>query len=739
MWGKRIFCFGLVLASVLNAVAEFKGSSGLQQVPFMYGAQYYRAPTPEKEHWESDLKDLKSRGFTTVKYWVQWRWSERREGEYYWEDLDELMALADRLGLKVVLNLILDVMPEWVERDYPDSLMVDAHGSVLHGKNILCRQLGGYPGPCYAHKLMTEKRQRFARAAYAHFKNAPALIAWDVWNEPERDASTRSATGENGPALCFCQSCQAGFRDFCRGKYASIGRLNRIWGRCYTSFDAVEVPRQCGTVRDFVDWREYEMKQLQDDAKWRLELLRETDPRHVAHVHIVPDVGGFNPLTAVDDFETARLCDIYGASMIGDPYNCAQMISCSQGRLCYNAEWHINWGRADMYPRVIARDYFLCEQLSQLGWGVKGYLYWQYRTETLGTESPAWGMLRIDGAERPTLTHATEFWKAFAPYADRFLKTVGAKAQVAIWKSYRNEFYQVCRYGKIDLLQDSLRHYVETLYKLNVDVMTCDTQMIEEDALKDVKLVILPQAMYLERRDAEAFKRLAAEGKVILSEANLGAYDGDRNRFSARIPGFGLSEAWGIREDEMTAAFHLPAVEDAHAVTSRGADDVSKAMVASGVIGSDYFPLVTPDGVKGYGAKDFLKISVDADTEVLASFLGAPVIVRKGNVFYAGTQFGLAAKEKGGALFEAVLGKALAAAGIARSDLPKGLRRDVRLAPDGTPEFVIYVNRSGKDCDIEVGESGKWTTLFGNEPGVLKDGTARMYVRCLKCGGKELK
>ena len=78
------------------AVAGMALTGLANELPYIYGAQYYRAPTPAREHWAGDLAAIKAKGFNTVKYWVQWRWSERVEGEYVWDDLDELMVLAER-------------------------------------------------------------------------------------------------------------------------------------------------------------------------------------------------------------------------------------------------------------------------------------------------------------------------------------------------------------------------------------------------------------------------------------------------------------------------------------------------------------------------------------------------------------------------------------------------------------------------------------------------------------------
>lgn len=119
----------------------------MAELPFLYGAQYYRAPTPARENWDGDLANMRRKGFNAVKFWVQWRWSERRDGEYFWDDLDELMRLAARHGLHVILNLILDVMPEWVERDHPDAMMVDADGRRVGATAPCFRNLAAIPAP----------------------------------------------------------------------------------------------------------------------------------------------------------------------------------------------------------------------------------------------------------------------------------------------------------------------------------------------------------------------------------------------------------------------------------------------------------------------------------------------------------------------------------------------------------------------------------------------------------------
>jgi len=716
-----------LLLNFLVVAATMPVAAG--ELPYIYGAQYYRAPTPARENWDGDLANIRQKGFNTVKFWVQWRWSERREGEYHWDDLDELMRLAEKHGLKVVLNLILDVMPEWVERDYPDSLMVDIDGKPVRATAPSWRQLGGYPGPCYSHRELTKKRQRFTRAAYSHFKDAPALFAWDVWNEPERIAAHR--TNDLVPALCFCDSCRRDFRLWLARRYGTIERLNDVWGRCYTSFDAVEAPVDVRCISDFIDWRAFQRDVLHRDAAWRLDMLREIDPARHPHLHVVTAINGFSPAVAVDDFTIARSCEIFGSTMVNSPYACVAGLSAAQGRYYYNAEWHLNFGSIGSFQRVIGRDLFMYDQLSQIGWGIKGCLFWQFRSEVLGTEAPAWGLVRPDGSDRPVVRHAEEFIKAFQPYAADYLRCRRPAARVLVWRSADNETFHYCRYNGVKRYHDGIGAWCDALYALNVPFALCDTEMLESGVGDAADVLVLPQAMYLRRRDVDAFRAFAKTGKTILSEVNVGAYDADSGRFSPTVPGFGLAGEWDVREAEATSVFHLPTKTPATAAVD-GTDDVSKALRNSGATGDNYFSFDAADGAKGLGAWDFAQLE-SKHGEVTARFGGVPMAVRTRTasgctVFYFGTQLGSAAAEKKDDSFlRHALATVLKSAGISADDAD-GLHIDTLEDENGAARFTVLVNRGEREVPVRL-PSGEWKELFGGEVKTLRPKTAVLFVK----------
>ncbi len=635
--------------------------------PFVYGAQYYRAPTPEPEYWDRDFVHMKQLGFNTVKFWVQWRWSERTPGRYFWDDLDQLMQLAERYELKVILNLICDVMPVWAERRFPDCRMVDRRGIPVNTEATVCRQLGGYPGPCYNHPGMLEARKDFFRAALEHFNSCSALLAWDVWNEPEHHLNRRGTDSDDN-LLCYCPHCLNRFREAMAKKYDSINQLNQRWGRCYNSFEEVEASRSPGTVADFIDWREFQLDTLTGEAKWRLNMVREIAPGKFPHLHVVPHtIHCFNAVNCVDDFALAEHCDVFGFSMTSNPAFAISASSSAGNRPLYNAEWHINFGSTALHPRVIDRKTFLREAIPQLAWGVRGYLYWQFRPEALGFEAPAWGLIRGNGSEKPVTSHAAEFIRQLTPYLPELMRSHRRKAPVAILKSRRNElFFHTFPQNRGNRLYRSIRGWENVLLKSGVAFRFISSEQLEQNDLAAIKVLILPAAYYMSQKEADAADRFLRNGGTLIAEGSVAGYCHDTGRHSIDLPGCGLAERWGIHEIESVSTFHMECCSPENSADTGATGDTEKALCGVGSAGGEYLPLDTPWG-RGYGALNCSFLTAD-HAELLASVGGAECVLKKnigrGTLIYAGTYLGIAAAEQSDSFPTALLRQQFTACGI---------------------------------------------------------------------------
>jgi beta-galactosidase len=529
-------------------------SSGSKNFPFIFGAQYYRAPTPEVDCWGPDLIKMNQLGFTDVKFWVQWRWSHRLNDKTNFEDLDQLMNLAYSNKLRVTLNVIFDVSPNWLFEKYPDAMQVMKNGQIVRPYVVGHRQIGGHPGPCYNHPGALEERKIFMKILVSHFKGHPALAMWDVWNEPELSYPQRTPDLEK--IVCYCPHCAQKFIQWLKEKYSSVEQLNQVWGRCYENWEQVEVPRSADTFTDFIDWREFNNDTMTNEALWRLEVVKELDPETIHYLHVVPNtLQPFNPVTTcTDDFEIAKLCDVFASTGLtfknNGPIYIPQLLSAGHGKICYNAEAHINGGSTNQHQQVIELPDLLKDFLPQIGLGVKGYMFWQFRPEILGLESPAWGVTNLDGSERE-VTKAVKFmWSKISPMTKKLMQCFPRSAEIGIWKSRKNEIFHFCINKDFNSLASGINAFAEAFYWNSYNYRFVNSDMLVQDNLEGIRLLILPSCYYMTELETQKLDQWIQNGGILLTEAHLAAYNGTSGRHNRIVPGNGLAGKWKIHEIE---------------------------------------------------------------------------------------------------------------------------------------------------------------------------------------------
>ena len=695
--------------------------------PFLFGAQYYRAPTPEPDCWEYDLQRMAELGCNAIKYWVQWRWSHRAEGRFVFDDLERLMDLAHAHGLGVTLNVILDVAPHWLYERYPDAKQVMNNGRVVEPYTAAHRQIGGHPGPCYLHPGALEARREFMTATVTNFRRHPALAMWDVWNEPELSFPQRAPNVQT--LVCYCPHCREGFLAWLRNKYESLDRLNAVWGRCYEDWAQVELPRNPHTITDFVDWREFHIDTMTGEAAWRLDLLQTLDPDRVRYLHIVPNtMAPFNAVTcAADDFALAEPCQVFAATMNsglpdGSPVFATQVISAARGKQVYNVESHINGGCTSLHQRILSRHDVMMDLLPQIGLGVRGFLFWQYRPEVLGYEAPGWGLVALDGSDRPVTRAVRDFWSRLAPHTGALLVCPPSDAKVGIWKSRKNEVFHFAIHGTFQPLIEAVEGYMHALYWQSVPYRLISGTMLAQDELDGLEVLIMPSPYYVTEEEAAALRAWVAAGGVLLSEAHLAGYNGTTGRHSRILPGCGLAEEWGVREIDSTSSHHLRLAQGG-ALDEAMTADVRKTLADSGVTGGQYFPFQLTDGTVIWGASRYAVLETGGWTlEAKSSMLGAknlsPLIVSRevgdGAIFYCGTNVGQGADVDAAGLV-ALLRRVLARAGVEPTLGITGGEGDVHvdvLVEDGEPRFLVFVNREESAQQVVLDFRGEVRGLF---------------------------
>ena len=683
---------------------------------FIFGVQYYRAPTPSCDDWESDLANIKAAGFSDVKFWVQWRWTHRAEDSFYFDDIDELMDLAYKNGLRVTLNVIFDVAPGWILKKYPESKILLANGRTVEPHAEGHRQIGGFPGTCYSHKKALEARKQFLKKTVERYKDHPALYMWDVWNEPEQCGTYRYAKADE--LSCFCDNCREDFIVWLKTKYKTIEKLNEVWGRCYDDFGDIELPTERFTFADFMDFREFNLDKMTAEGLWRLRLTKSIDSEHPVYLHVVPNTSSiFNALTGVDDFALAKECDVFASTNFAKPIWSVLTTSAGYGKTCYNVECHIGSGNTKMHQKQITLNDMVKDLVPQMGMGIKGFMFWQYRPEVLGHEAPAWGVTKPDGSMGSVGIAAEEFISRLRPYTDEIMKADAPKWEIAVWKGRKNEILSFCINNELQSFAKSIEAYVNAVYYGNYNCRIVDDKTVES-GLDGIKLLIMPCCYEADERLIGAVDSFVKRGGTLLCEAHLGGYNADNGRHSYTMPGCGADELWGIHEVYTTSSYHLKSIVNGETADTSGfVDDVKKAIDAYGLNGGKNFAIKTNIGITLTGAERFACLDGDG-AEVIGTFNGEPCIVKKeygkGTIYYCGTNLGEGA-ENGSEAFSEFVSYIAKSAGAEKNPYSAGYG----VHTDRITDNIIAVNNAAEtDAVIEL--DGKFTSLFGSAP---KDGT----------------
>jgi beta-galactosidase len=530
-----------------------------------------------------------------------------------------------------------------------------------------------------------------------------------VWNEPELSFPQRSPTIDS--LVCYCIHCVEKFRSWLRDRYKDLESLNSVWGRCYETWDEVEAARSPETIVDFVDWRMFQVDVITEEAAWRYDLVRRADPDHVAYLHVVPNTGAiFNTIgCATDDHALARTTgDIFAASTNGSPEWLVPFVSAGRNSVLWNVESHVNGGTTALHQAPRQLSDLLVDWIPQIGAGVTGFMFWQFRPESLGFESPAWGVIRSDGADRPVTTATARFRELLGGHADALTRCRPSVATVGIWHSLENEVFSWSIHGSQEHFVRGQEGWLNAAMSSNLPIRfvpSCDD-------LDGIRLLIMPSPYLLSANEAEALGYWVEAGGVLISEAHLGAYDRDRGRHSSTVPGHGLAARFGIREAESMASWHLAGSETS--TLDGGNGDVNKAF-ASGVVGSVNVPVTLSTGGTATGRLRYAEIEAPLGT-VLGTSHGVPLIVErkvgKGTVIYIGTDLGASGKISASGL-QTLLTLACREASIEMPSQLDGARIGV-LESDGKTRYVTLVNESGGPLVV----GSHWQPLRGVFTGV---------------------
>jgi beta-galactosidase GanA len=524
------------------------------------GAQYYRPPNPPRSDWDRDLGRMRAAGMTTVKYWACWSWMGASPDAVDFADLDELMDLAGRHGLGVVVNTILENAPYRLEQRWPEARYLDHEDRPVALTAAMNTPGGGWPGLCFDHPGVWEAAAGFLRAVVARYRGHPALLAWDVWNEPHLEPASYFPER----LYCYCPASLRRFRSWLRDRYPSLAALNTAWARRFTDWDQVAPPRVFEAVPDMLDWRGFWFDNLTGWLARRAEVVRAAGAGHPVMSHVA--LSGFTGQLAthtLDEYALTGPVDIFGTSsfptwlMADDHVEHLFNLDTARGaagpKPFWQAELQGGRGRRDGrrstgHPDPDVIKLWIWNSLAA---GASGVMFWQWRPELLGPESPGYGLCTPAGELSPRVSAVAEL----APIATHpaLVDRVTEPPDTALLLSRRTALHAFATDRTMDLYRDA----VLGAYRLLIDADVAPAVLHEDQVIRDgvpsgITQVYWPMPAVGDAALHAALTAFVEAGGHLVAEAAPGEYTPSGSRRTA-VPGGDLAELFGVRQIDADA------------------------------------------------------------------------------------------------------------------------------------------------------------------------------------------
>lgn len=604
------------------------------------------AANEDVQSWVKDLKQIKALGFNTVRTWVSWADAEPTEGKYDFTHLRKLMELANQVGLKVIIQVYVDAAPDWVGQKFGPDALIEAQ----NGQKLIPQAAPGY-----------SIDNSGVRLAIANFYSAAARVAiqypnfygWDIWSEPSlvnwivRPWVAHAQYG-------FNPYTQDRFRQWLKLRYQTLDKLNSAWGRHFTSWSEVSAPRFSTILSytDFIDWKLFLYDKAAEDMQLKYDAIRSVDSSHVITAHASPPSILSTPMSGIDtfeDFRQARVLDYYGLSMY--PYH--------NNRIGNWTSWMLELQPDFSYAANRQHGGFYVGELqagqgtvglkigdhigpsderewiwTAIAEGAKAINVYAYYPMSTGYESGGYGLINLDGTLTRRAREAGLIASTVTKHAHLFADSVPVRAQVALL--YNPLSQMIGGYNNVGtdvsmLPSKSLIGYYRYFIQQNIPVTFVDRAELTAKDLAAYKLVIVPDSLVLTQQAASELAAYVRAGGHLVGEARM-AWNNQKGEASARIPGLGLSDVFGVEEAKVEKHEHVP-----FKITS-GAGPIAHGIDGQTVQGAFFAeslqPLPTATG----------------RVQVLAQFEdGTPAMTvatyGKGKALYIGSFLGLARQE----------------------------------------------------------------------------------------------
>jgi len=626
---------------------------------FVYGGDY------NPDQWldcpdilKKDVELMKEAGINCATLGIfAWSAYERREGEYTFDWLQEIMDNLYANGIYTILATPSGARPAWLDARYPDAMRCDANGVRNHH--------GTRHNHCMSSLNYRRKVREINSRLGERFAHHPGLLMWHISNE---------YGGE-----CYCPSCCRRFREFLAEKYDhDIEKLNHawwtgFWSHRFNSFDEVDPPYANGescVLGQNLDWKRFTTYITNEFMRAEIDTVKAFNPAIPVTTNFMEFDFGLDYHVMARELDTISW-DCYPRmhndweppedTFLWAAFNHALFRSMKRDRpfmLMESAPGVVNWQDVNKYRRP---GYLKLLSLQAVACGSDTVQYFQIRKGRGSSEQHHGALIDHMG------TNETRIFKEAAEVGEmlkRIRETAGTLAdnRAAILINWDNRW----AVNDARILSQKTKRFDDVCIALwkELQRLGVEADIVAPDSdLSPYGVVVAPMLYLLNEGVGENLKNYVAKGGQLLATYFTGWVEEHTLTYLGGFPGQGLQELFGLISEETDALYP----SDRNAIR------------------------ILPGGEERE-VRDYQELLRLGDAEVVAEYTGdylagKPAVTVKqyglGHAWYCSCR--LAPKD-----MDFIFEKMLSDAGIAVSLLPEGIEHHTRYA--GEYRYDFYLN-----------------------------------------------
>jgi beta-galactosidase len=513
------------ISDAQNADRFFKESDLINTGVYYYPEQW------DSTQWERDIKNIADMGFEFIHLGeFAWTFYEPEEGKFDFEWYDQVISLAEKYKLKLVLCTPSAAPPVWAAENYPEILMVDENGiKMRHGS----RQQISWSSKKYR-ELVTIIDKKLAER-YGKNKN---VIGWQIDNEPSHYGR-----------YDYSEETRLSFINWLKKKYKDINSLNKAWGTAfwsirYQNFEQIRIPNQKELVQQadphaLLDYKSFSADEAASFLSFQKDILRKsvlpeqwiTTNFMDQHLNVDPYRSGdldfacytMYPVSGYRDGEGEQGFRIGQSKVIPFASDFHRGVTGITG-LMELQPGQVNWGIYNYQPYPGAVRLWLWTAFASKCSFIGSY---RYRQPLYGYESYHYGMVGTDGV---TLSPGGEQYKQFMqevkqlraiPHKDKTPSAYSARKTAVLWNPaniWETDYLPATAEWK------GLNHFIK--YHSIVKSFVAPVDIInEEKDFSNYKFIIAPSYQLIDKELVKRWKEYVENGGNLILTCRTGQKD----------------------------------------------------------------------------------------------------------------------------------------------------------------------------------------------------------------------